>query len=162
MRLGRLFAGGRTNVKHSRTLLKRVAQGEKDPAIPAVGGAFVKEIEGGRASGRVRDAEVAMVGQIEHIRPELEIAPFGDLDILPDVQVDTDQAVGAQEIAWHIAYGVSGRRASVRWKGAEKDCGASGGQHTLADFRHSHLTQFVDVDAGCKVRPDRNTDQRAQ
>ena len=82
--------------------LEDVAQREDDPAIAAIGPPLIEEI--GRVDPPLRNAEVARVRRVIHLRPELYILPFPDPGVLDESEVHVTDAIGPDGVAADVAH----------------------------------------------------------
>src|SRR5215831_6392439 len=148
---------------HAATL-KAIPQCEKDPAVATVCRSFVQKVERGSVRGSRGNSEVPVVRQIEHVCAELQIVALADLNVLDDVEINADQAVRPQKIAWNVARRISRRRTAICCPSAEKEVWyrGSGLQHAFSDFGHGHFAQLVDVDTWREIRTNRTADKRAK
>lgn len=81
--------------------LEDVAQADDDAAAAAVGAPLVEEVP--RVDAPIGDAEVARVGRVEEVGPDLQPLALADPRGLQDADVYVVYAVGAQDVAPRVA-----------------------------------------------------------
>src|SRR5918994_1151441 len=133
-------------------LLEHVPQPDDDATVAAVRAPLVEEVR--VRDGRGRDAEVARVGEVKEVGPELEAVALADPRVLQDAEVDVVDAVRAQDVATGIA------DALARPEGAEEDAPAR--RDDLLDAHPRQVERRVEVRADRVADQPRDARQRAR